>query len=41
MDNIYIDWLKPTDTIAVSPNIIECIKGCKLVDANKLIINNH
>ena len=41
MDNMHITGSKPINTIVVTPNIMECIEGCKLFEANKIIITDH
>jgi len=41
MDNIHIDGSKSIDSIAVTLNIIECIEGCKLLEANEVMITDY
>ena len=41
MNNTYITRSKPIDSIMVSLNIMDCIEGCELLEADKIIITNH
>ena len=41
MDNTYLNRSKLINIIAISPNLIECIEGCKLYKVNELIITDH
>ena len=41
IENTHTNSSKPIRTIAVLPNAIECIKGCELIEANEIIINNY
>ena len=41
MDNTHQEGSFPIDSIAVSPNLMECIEGCRLFETNELIISDH
>ena len=41
MDNTYITRSKPINLIAITPNIMECIEGYKLLEANEVMIMDH
>ena len=41
MDNTYLTRLRPIKIVAVSPNLIECIEGYKILEVNDIIITDY
>jgi len=41
MDNTHINGSSPIDSIAATTNILQIVEGCKLLEANEVILNDH
>ena len=41
IDNTHIAGSRPIDTYAITPNIMECVEGCKLIKTNDIIIIDY
>ena len=41
MDNTHKEGLSVINTIAASPNVMECIKGCRLMETTDIMLSDH